>query len=295
MGLRLKAAAKGIGVKDIISGKIFKKNPFKTDKGVKRTLGAIARAATSFGTKFSYDPQIQEARIESIKAYLGEDVFDQLFDTKQATKHYKRKDDVTYTEVTLKKNLSPAAQSWIDEQIKIELEGKKGSKVKTVVDKDGKAHLVDVQSDLRKLYDKTTSPKAYKELIRQAIHKGMSEADESSFTRTWEEELKHNPAKYGSLTGEEKEQAKKEFEKGKAAWEEAQIQKELSRRASQALEGFKYGGSNVETEVDKIFKAVSEAFDQGLLDADIYTVIHHTGYRPTWDEISELGALLEET
>lgn len=291
MGLR--AAAKGVGLKDLVSGKTFKKNPFKTERGVKRSLGAIANTATKFGTAFRSDPQIQEARIEGIKAAIGEDVFNALFETKQVTTSYKRKENFTYTEVTLKKDIDPEGKAWIDEQIKIELEGKKGKKVTTVTDKTGKAHLVEVQSDLRRLYEKTMSPDAYKEEIRRAVRKGFADLDVSIFQDTWEEHVKKNEAKYGGYDKVALEQAKKEFEAGKEAWEEKQIQKELSRRASQQLTNFKYKGAHEETEIDKIFKAVSEAFDRGLLEEDIYTIIHHTGFRPTYDEISELGALVE--
>ena len=292
MGLR--AAAKGVGLKDLVSGKIFKKNPFKTERGVKRSLGAIATTATKFGTAFRSDPQIQEARIEGIKAAIGEDVFDALFETKQVTTSYKRKENFTYTDVRLKKDIGPEGKAWIDEQIKVELEGKKGKKVIAVTNnKTGKAHLIEVQSDLRRLYEKTMSPDAYKEEIRKAVRKGFADLDESIYTETWEEHLKKNKVKYDGYDSVALEQAKTQFEEGKAAWEEKQIQKELSRRASQQLTNFKYKGAHEETEIDKIFKAVSEAFDRGLLEEDIYTTIHHTGFRPTYDEISELGALVE--
>lgn len=294
MGLRLKAAAKGIGITDLAAAKIFKKNPYKTEKGVKRTLGSIAKTMTSFGAKFTFDPQIQQAKIEGVKAALGEDIFDELFDVKTVSTNYKRKENVYYKEVTVKKKLSPEAQKWIETQIKIETEGKKGSKVKTIMGPDGKAIVVDVKSDLRNLYEHTADPAAYKKQVEESLKKYMASDDTSAYSRSWEDEVKHNEAKYAGMTSKELEKARVEYDKGKAVYEEERLQKELSRRASQQLESFRYAGSSTKTKVDEIFKAVSEAFDDGLLEADIYTIIHHTGYRPTWDEISELEALLEE-
>lgn len=285
-----KSTVKVINQEKGLLGKVLKQNPFKTEKGTARSLKAMAKNMSAYGTKFAYNADIQKAYIESVQDVLGltDKEFSDIF--KVESIKYKSKSGVE--SIIDKVTVAPKAleTGFIQETIKQENEKKYIKKL----DAEGNPIQVEKHSRLRNFYESTQTPEAQRKAILEQIEKGVSITGAEKYA-DFEAYKEKNKVLYEGLKGKEREKKLKVMEKEFNVAKEEALRKEMAQRASDQLQKKYTKDRQGMTEIDQTFKTMSEGLNSGILTGDFWdNLVHHDGRIISYEELEFAKAYLED-
>lgn len=271
-------------------GKVLKQNPFKTEKGTARSLKAMAKNMSAYGTKFAYNSDIQKAYIESVQDVLGltDREFSEIFKIEQVTHKGKSGVENIIDKVTVMPDALKT--TFIQETIKQEQEKKYIKKL----DAEGNPIQIEKHSRLRNFYETTQTPEAQRQAILEQIEKGVSITGAEKYA-DFEAYKEQNKVLYDGLKGKELEKKLNIMEKEFNTAKEAALRKEMAQRASDQLQKKYTKDKQGLTEIDQTFKTMSEGLNSGILTGDFWdNLVHHDGRIISYEELEFAKAYLED-